>query len=198
MTTPVIALFNNKGGVGKTSLVYHLSWMFADNEWRVIAADLDPQANLTAAFLTDEALEELWNRPDRGSVLGAVAPLLRGVGDVLDEPPIQRLAESLWLLPGDLVLSKFEDELSQQWIQCLAGNERAFRVISAFWRLVQNAAATVAADVALVDLGPNLGAINRAALIAADHVVVPLAPDLFSLQGLQNLGPALRGWRGAK
>lgn len=47
----------------------------------------------------------------------------------------------------------------------------------------------------LMDLGPNLGAINRAALIAADYVVVPLSPDLFSLQGLRNLGPTLRRWR---
>ena len=47
----------------------------------------------------------------------------------------------------------------------------------------------------LVDLGPNLGSINRAALIAADYVVIPLAPDLFSLQGLRNLGPAFEKWR---
>ncbi|HEY3607661.1 MAG TPA: ParA family protein, partial [Pseudonocardiaceae bacterium] len=51
------------------------------------------------------------------------------------------------------------------------------------------------ADVVLVDVGPSLGALNRAALVAADHVVVPLAPDLFSVQGLRNLGPALRTWR---
>jgi cellulose biosynthesis protein BcsQ len=49
--------------------------------------------------------------------------------------------------------------------------------------------------VILVDLGPNLGAINRAALVAADYVVIPLGPDLFSLQGMQNLGPALHRWR---
>jgi len=48
----------------------------------------------------------------------------------------------------------------------------------------------------LIDVGPNLGAINRAALIAAEHVVIPLAPDLYSLQGLRNLGPTLRRWRG--
>jgi cellulose biosynthesis protein BcsQ len=47
----------------------------------------------------------------------------------------------------------------------------------------------------LVDLGPNLGAINRSALIASDYVVTPLGPDLFSVQGLRNLGPALRRWR---
>jgi chromosome partitioning protein len=42
MSIPVIAFFNNKGGVGKTSMVYHVSWMLADRGFRVIAADLDP------------------------------------------------------------------------------------------------------------------------------------------------------------
>ncbi len=51
MKIPVIAFFNNKGGVGKTTIVYHLAWMFADQNLKVIAADLDPQSNLTAAFL---------------------------------------------------------------------------------------------------------------------------------------------------
>src|SRR6266536_2197820 len=60
---------------------------------------------------------------------------------------------------------------------------------------MQGAADSFKADVVLVDLGPNLGAINRAALISSDYVVIPLAPDLFSLQGLRNLGPRLRAWR---
>lgn len=60
---------------------------------------------------------------------------------------------------------------------------------------MQIAAKNHRADLILMDLGPNLGAINRAALIAANYVVVPLSPDLFSLQGLRNLGPALRRWR---
>ena len=51
MTVPVLTFFNNKGGVGKTSLVYHLSWMFAEQGFRVLAVDLAPQANLTSACL---------------------------------------------------------------------------------------------------------------------------------------------------
>ena len=47
----------------------------------------------------------------------------------------------------------------------------------------------------LVDVGPNLGALNRAVLVATDYVVVPLAADLYSLQGLRNLGPTLKNWR---
>jgi hypothetical protein len=60
---------------------------------------------------------------------------------------------------------------------------------------MQQAAGEWRADVVLMDLGSNLGAINRAALIAADYVVVPMSPDPFSLQGLQNLGPTLGRWR---
>lgn len=56
-------------------------------------------------------------------------------------------------------------------------------------------ASDVEADVVLVDIGPNLGAINRSALLAADFVAIPLGADLFSLQGLSNLGPSLRSWR---
>jgi cellulose biosynthesis protein BcsQ len=51
------------------------------------------------------------------------------------------------------------------------------------------------ADLILVDVGPNLGAINRSALIGSDFVLFPLGADMFSLQGLRNLGPSLRRWR---
>jgi chromosome partitioning protein len=198
MTAPVLTFFNNKGGVGKTSLVYHLAWMYAELGLRVVTVDLDPQANLTAAFLDEDEVESLWPANGAGdTVFGSIAPLLRGVGDVSAAPirPIAGSDERLALVAGDLSLSRFEDELSSQWSDCLDGRERAFRVISAFGRLITDATGRFGADLALVDVGPNLGAINRAALVAADHVIVPLAPDLFSLQGLRNLGPTLRDWR---
>lgn len=195
MSVPVIAFFNNKGGVGKTSLVYHIAWMLADLGYRVVAADLDPQGNLSAACLDDERLEELWPENQQvATIYGAVEPLKRGVGDVTD-PILESISENLVLIPGDMALSDFEDDLSQVWPKCLDGDERAFRVISAFWRVLQRGANHHQASLVLIDLGPNLGAINRAALIAADSVVIPLGPDLFSIQGLRNLGPRLRTWR---
>lgn len=195
MSVPVIAFFNNKGGVGKTSMVYHLAWMFADLRLRVIASDLDPQCNLTAAFLDEDRLEQVLPE-DSGAltVFRAAQPLIGGTGDVV-EPDIEIITPRLGLVIGDMGLSKFEDELSTVWPDCLERKERAFRVTSALWRIMQKAAEKHRADMILADLGPNLGAINRAALIASDYVVIPLGPDLFSLQGLQNLGPSLRGWR---
>lgn len=197
MTCPVVAFFNNKGGVGKTSLVYHLSWMFSDLGAKVLAVDLDPQANLTAAFLEQDRLEELWtDEGDRPStVYGAIQPLLRGTGDIEARPHLEEVDENLMLLPGDPGLARFEDELSQQWPKCLDRHERAFRILSAFWRLIQRSAKQSCATFALIDLGPNLGAINRAGLVASDHLVVPMTPDLFSLQNLKNLGPTIHKWR---
>ncbi|MCG6537492.1 MAG: ParA family protein, partial [Syntrophales bacterium LBB04] len=60
MSVPVLTFFNNKGGVGKTSLVYHLAWMFSELGHTVVAVDLDAQANLTAAYLDEDELERLW------------------------------------------------------------------------------------------------------------------------------------------
>jgi len=199
MSAPVVTFFNNKGGVGKTSLVYHVAWMAAEQGLRVVAADLDPQANLTASFLDEEQLESLWpigadyGEPRR-TVFGSLSPLIRAIGDIA-EPPLIEVGDRLSLLPGDLNLSRFEDDLSSEWPGCIDGRERAFRVISAFWRLLTWAARQVDPDLVLVDIGPNLGAINRSALVATDHVVLPLGPDLFSVQGLQNLGPTVRRWR---
>lgn len=195
MTT--IAFFNNKGGVGKTTLAYHLAHMFARLGRTVLVADLDPQANLTAHFLDDDELEVLWgvDESSNPTVAGAVYPIVEGIGDVGPVSPRQ-VAENLHLLPGDLALSRFEDRLAQEWPATLAGgNNAATRVTTAFHRLVKFAAEQIAADLVLVDLGPNLGALNRSALLLADYVVVPLGADLFSAQGLRNLGPTLRRWR---
>lgn len=190
-----IAFFNNKGGVGKTSLVYHLAWMFADRGVPVLAVDLDPQANLTAMFLNEDRLEEIWPEAEEhpATVYGAVRPILRGIGDIA-APAVERITPELGLLPGDLGLSGFEEKLSTAWPNCHNSDEAAFRIMTAFHRLMKEMAGEWA-ELVLIDVGPNLGAINRSALIASDHVCLPLAPDLYSLQGLRNLGPALIRWR---
>jgi cellulose biosynthesis protein BcsQ len=144
----------------------------------------------------DEAkLEVFWPDDDHPQTLfGAVEPLFSGTGDVR-QAHIESLSDRLGLIVGDLALSRIEDDLSTEWPRCLEGRARAFRVTTAFWRVIEEAAQRHAADFVLIDVGPNLGAINRAALVASTHVVVPVAPDLFSLQGLKNLGPTLRKWR---
>jgi cellulose biosynthesis protein BcsQ len=199
MSIPVLTFFNNKGGVGKTSLVYHLSWMFSELGKRIVAIDLDPQANLTSAFLPDEQLEALWDTDTDSDVADTIYKCVRPltkVGDIL-EPQAKAINEFLTLVPGDLSLASFEGRLSEEWPKSVDSGElyRPFRILTAFWQVAQMAAKKHQADLILADVGPNLGAINRSALISSDHVVIPLGADSFSLQGLRNLGPTLRSWR---
>jgi chromosome partitioning protein len=70
-----------------------------------------------------------------------------------------------------------------------------FRVTSALHRLFSSVGTQTQADFALIDLGPNVGALNRSALIAADGFVVPLAPDLFSMMALPSVGNSIRDWK---
>jgi chromosome partitioning protein len=190
-----IAFFNNKGGVGKTSLVYHLGWSFADEGRRVLLVDLDPQSNLTAMCVGEERLEALWpeDRPRR-TVRGAVQPLVDALGDI-EEAHLEPLSNRLSLVPGDIRLADFEQRLSDAWPRCMDRDPAAFRVFSSIYRMIRAAAEAHEAELVLIDVGPNLGAINRASLLAAEYVTVPLAADLFSLQGLRNLGPTLEQWR---
>ena len=126
MTT--IAFFNNKGGVGKTTLGYHLSWMYAELGVSVVAADLDPQAKLTTMFLSEDRLEELWPDGDHPhSILGSVSPIVRGLGDI-SPPHVEEVNDNLGLIVGDLGLSRFEARLSSAWPDCLGGDEAAFRI----------------------------------------------------------------------
>ncbi len=190
-----LLFFNNKGGVGKTTLVYHFAYMLAELGHRCLAVDLDPQTNLTAMFLQNEELERVYSKEtNRETLLTGIKPLDRGIGDIA-AVKVHEVAENIGLLAGDLELSLFEDKLSSNWSKCIDGDEAAFRIVSSFHRIIAHAAKNFDAEFCVVDVGPNLGALNRATLISADYVVVPMAADLFSLQGLRNLGERLSSWK---
>ena len=190
MTT--LAVFNNKGGVGKTSITWHLSYALARLNVPVLVVDADPQANLTATFYDDDAVEAIWKSDQ--TVYGMVEPLIRGLGDVGKVEP-KVLEEHLTLLPGDMRLARFEPLLSDSWPRGADGNESALRQLAAPWRGIRSVAAEVGAEIILLDLGPNLGSLTRSYIVMADQILIPAAPDLFSLQGLRNLGPVLKEWR---
>jgi len=172
--------------------------MLAELGKKVIVVDLDPQSNLTSMFLSDERIEEIWDKKGEGTLLDSMRPLLEGTGDVV-QPFLERINDNLSLLAGNLGLSGIEDQLSLEWVNCLQSNVsaqiRSFRVVTAFFRIAKMAGKYSDAEIILFDVGPNLGALNRCALISTDYLVIPMGADLFSLQGLTNLGPTLRNWR---
>ena len=189
----VLTFFNNKGGVGKTTMVYHISWMLAEMGYRVISVDLDPQSNLTSMFLPIERLEEIFEDEPGSTILGSVVPVIDSEG--YQPVHIENIHENIGLLIGNLALSAYEDKLSDAWLKCLNRDAYAFKVVSVFDKLIKDASERFKADIVLIDVGPNLGAINRAVTVGSDYLIMPVSSDLFSLQGIKNLGQTLKTWK---
>lgn len=188
-----IIFFNNKGGVGKTTTVYHVAWMLSELGVKTIAVDLDPQSNLTSMFLSPERLEEIYENDLPITILNSINPVVSG--DPYQPVHIEKITDNLGLILGNLSLSVFEDKLSDAWLKSLGGDSYSFRLTSIFNTIFKEAAKRQNAEVLLIDVGPNLGAINRAVTISSDYIIMPVASDLFSLQGIKNLGQTLRKWK---
>jgi len=198
-----IAFFNNKGGVGKTSLIYHLAWMFHCLGKSVVVVDLDPQSNLTTMCLPMDRIEQLWTEDGHGqTVFGAALSMMDRPDDIgpgYVEELSQTHSSTLSLVPGDIGLSLLDDRLADAWQRCESDDpakvEDGLRITGTFHRLIERAAEQGGAKLVLLDMGPNPGALNRAALVASDYIITPLPPDIFSVQGLKGLGPTLLQWR---
>ncbi|MFJ9470095.1 ParA family protein [Streptomyces caniferus] len=195
----IISFFNHKGGVGKTTLVYNIGIALAEKGKRVLFLDLDAQANLTAAALAPEQILGSWS--ENKTIWTCLRPVVDRSGE-LREVDLQQIRDRVWILPGDIRLSEFEEICPQGWTEALAGNAGGFRVSTTLHRLAVFLGERVSADYVLADLGPNVGALNRTALLASDGFVIPLAPDLFSITALPSVGKStalwVEEWRAAK
>ncbi|WP_342456521.1 ParA family protein [Phaeobacter gallaeciensis] len=191
-----LSVFNNKGGVGKTTYMFHIAHVLARRGHRVLLVDCDTQGNLTNYCLNDDEIAEAW-KDDGNSIYRVVEPIIRGTGDITTPSPskLSQAEGDIYLVPGDLRLSDFEDRLGDTWNAARGGDEASLRVQSAIHRYIDAAVSATNATVVLIDMGPNLGALNRAVLASSDYFMTPVAPDLFSIQGTENLGNKLVAWR---
>lgn len=192
-----IALFNNKGGVGKTTITVNLASALAKRGHRVLMVDADPQCNLSAFCMPEAQLDGLLAASEAGSgratVWDGIRPVVLGRGDVADVD-IFEIYPDVLLLSGDVLVSQYEEELPAAWTDSFARKSRGYDVMGALSRLVNKIAKSYAADLVLFDVGPNVGPLNRTVLLDSDYFLAPVGSDLFSLRALGAVGRSMSRW----
>jgi len=193
MTAQSVCFFNNKGGVGKTTLIANLAAELALNHSKkILLVDADPQCNLTQYMLSDDEYVEEYERDDPTTIYSVIHPLSIGKG-YRTKLPIRR-ADSFGcdIVIGDPRLAMKEDLLSQDWRDARAGGTRGLRTTFVFHDLLQKSSHY---DYVFFDMGPSLGAINRAILLVSDYFILPATIDIFSKWAVKNIGLALTSWQ---
>lgn len=192
-----IAFFNHKGGVSKTTSVFHIGWMLASKGHRVVVVDCDPQCNLTGLVLSYTQSEE-YPYEAKGKYLNirdGLAPAFEARPVPLAAVELQSVdaCPGLFVMPGHVGLAEYESQLSIA--HELSSSLTALQNIPGSIRwLIDLTAASVDAEFVLVDMSPSLGALNQNLFATSDAFVIPMAPDFFSAMALRSLARVLPKW----
>lgn len=187
-----IAMFNNKGGVGKTTLTCNLCAYIAKMGKKVVLIDADPQCNSTIYCFTDELFEEVYYKKEGYTIYNVIKPVNQGIGYASEIKLYQLEKFGFDFLAGDPQLALFEDTLASDWSAALSGGERGIRTTLTFAYLTKKFEDY---DYVFFDMGPSLGAINRSILLACDFFITPMSSDIFSILAIENIGKTIKNWR---
>ena len=213
----IISVFNNKGGVGKSTLSFHLGKALGVMGKKVLFVDLDPQCNLTICAMRETELEKIWEEEDpyiddfedakkkcpddflkvmnkTRSIHFLLKPTEDGFNEIEQLPPARIVSENVFLIPGRLSIHQFENKLSERWSGLYQSDNLSIRTITCIRRLCERYSEILDIDYVLVDTSPSLGMLNKAIISTVDGFIIPAQPDMFSLYGIRNIGSSLDSW----
>ena len=169
-TATVIAITNQKGGVGKTTTAVNTAFFLAKAGAKVLLIDFDPQGNATSGLGIDKGTLKSESNPDGEPTILAAISGETPISEIIQETKFKRL----WIAPTNQQLADAESGL--------VGRKRRFQRLS-------DAIATISSeyDFVLVDSPPSLSILTVNALNAAQHVLLPVQAEFYALEGLSQL-----------
>lgn len=214
----IISIFNNKGGVGKTTLTFHLACALSEMGHKTLIIDLDPQCSLTIHALNEEDLHRIWAEEDVfiddfksardklnkddfqkiSSSTRSIHYLLKPTEDGTNEIGYSRpfkIDDNLDLIPGRLSMHLFENKIASRWSEAYHGDPLAVRTITKIRKLAEDYARAYNYDYIIMDTSPSLGMLNKVIISTTDGFLIPCMPDMFSLYGIKNIGKSLALWK---
>lgn len=162
--TRVIAIANQKGGVGKTTTAINLAGALSEQGYRVLCIDMDPQANLSAGLGVN-----------LNSVERSMADVLTDGRATIDEVVIPTETPGVDVAPAHIDLASTEGELFTAIGREMILRDALEGQIEGRW------------DFALIDCPPNLGLLTVNALVASNSVIIPVQTQYYAMKGLNNL-----------
>jgi len=216
----IISIFNNKSGVGKTTLTYHLAHILAEMDNKVLILDMDSQCNLSLYGMQEKELEKIWRDEDyvidnsfesaekrmekddfnklfqtTRTMHFLLKSVEEGISDFDELPPPVNLANNLDLIPSRLTLFKYENKIAERWTGMFLGEPLPIRTVTRIRKLAELYSAKNHYDFVIIDTSPSLGILNKVIISTIDGFLIPCLPDMFSLYGIKNIGEALTQWQ---
>src|SRR5579872_881460 len=196
----IISLFNHKGGVSKTTTVFHLGWKMASLGKKVLIVDADPQCNLTGLTLGLEdydALFAFYDSKQNTDIFNSLAPIFAIESSVAQ--PMNRTSvantrnPNMNILAGNIRFSEIDIQIATALTS--SGTIPVLRrFVGSINQLIRKIAQQYNFDIILIDMSPSISAINHSILMGSDYFIVPISPDFYCYQAIDSLSNVLPRW----
>ncbi len=193
----IVSLFNHKGGVSKTTTAFNLGWALADDGYRVLVVDGDPQCNLTGTVLGFDGFtdfSDFYKDYPNANISAGLQPIFKGTGTPLVPAELTKTShDNLLLLAGNLELAVNETQISVA-LSTSSAIPALQNIPGAVGNLLRLTADKNNVDIVVVDMSPSVGALNQCFLMGSDYFIVPTSPDYYCYQAISSLSRVLPAW----